>query len=154
LDLEELRLDALVGLLACPGLHRGAAGVGLEAAEVAAAAERAAAAHHDVPDLARGPAAAPDLAVEDDPAPDAATAPDADQGGERAARAGAMLADHPGAHVVREQRAVDADALRNLLGEVVGALEAREVRGGEQGRAVLVDLAGRAQAERGGVAGL
>src|SRR5262249_11527163 len=74
LDLEELGLLAPLDLALRPGLHRGPPGVGLEAALVAAAAQRAAAPHDDVADLAGRAAAAPDLPVEDDPAADARAA--------------------------------------------------------------------------------
>ena len=70
-DLEQLRLLAL--LLESPGLglHRAPARVGLHATRVAGAALGPAAADDHVADLARGAAAQPRLAAEDQPAADA-----------------------------------------------------------------------------------
>src|SRR5215211_3057005 len=59
-DREQVRLLPLADELACPGLHRAAARVGLHAALAAARALRPAHLDHHVADLARGVAAEPE----------------------------------------------------------------------------------------------
>ena len=88
-DPEEVGAVALRVQLARADLHRAAPGVGLEAAATPARAGRAVEPHDHVPDLARGAAAVPLLAVEDQAAADAGAPEDAEQAPVR--RAGAEL---------------------------------------------------------------
>src|SRR5207244_703985 len=66
-DLEQIGVLAALGQAACAGLHRGASGIGLEAAAAAAGAAPAVLLDHRMADLPSRATAGPELAVEHQP---------------------------------------------------------------------------------------
>ena len=152
-DVEERGVLAVVVQLPRAGLHRGAPRVGLHAAAAAAGAAGAVAAHDDVADLARGPAPEPGLAVEHEAAADAGAPEDAEDGVELAGGAELELRVGRDLDVVAELHG-RADPSAEVLAEREGAFPAGQVARAGDGPVVLVDGAGRADADPGQLGGL
>ena len=150
-DLEQRGLLALLDAPARAGLHRAAAGVGLHAAAAAAAALGAVDAHDHVADLARGLAADPRLAVEDQAAADAGAPEDAEQAVVLACGADLELGVGGEVDVVAERDGRAAELLLERLAQVERAGPLGEVHGAGDGALLVVDAAGRADADAGEV---
>ena len=144
-------LLALVDALARAGLHRAAAGVGLHAAAAAARALGAVEADDHVADLARGLAAHPRLAVEDQAAADARAPEDAEQARVLAGGADLELGVGGEVDVVAERDRRAAELLLERLAQVERARPLGEVHGAGDGALVVVHAAGRADADAGEV---
>src|SRR3954454_17189091 len=150
-DLEEVRLLALADELACPGLHRAAARVGLHAAVAAARALRPADLDHHMADLAGGVAAEPELAVEHDPAADARAPEHPEQRAVALAGAERRLG-HGGDVDVVAERDRSAEVVLQRPRERERALPAGEVARARDRAVLVVHVAGRADADRGQLA--
>src|SRR5215212_3993460 len=150
-DREQVRLLPLADELACPGLHRAAARVGLHAALAAAGALRAADLDHHVADLARGVAAEPELAVEHHAAADAGAPEHAEQRAVALAGAERRLG-HGGDVDVVAERYGRAEIVLQRRGERERALPAGQVARARDRAVLVVHVAGRADADRGQIA--
>src|ERR1022692_1350948 len=138
-QLEQFRLRSF--RLGPPGapLHRRAAGGRLEAALPAARARGSVHPDDDVPELSRGAAAEPELAVDHDRAADAGAPPDAEERAIRPPRAEEPLGFDGDADVVAERDA-DTELLAQRGGQRKRAGPVRQIPRAGDGSRGAVDL--------------